>query len=122
MFYITQIYNYKFFHCYYSLLDLPSGYSVANNIYCAHGVHGTTQQWSYHDISEAIFSCDELENCTAIYDYGCGNGNGVYELCFTSSSMRSSSVGSCVYAKGNNALKIYHNHDILIVKYRTTAT
>ena len=94
---ITQTYKICFIEFF---LDSLNGYVKVDNKYCTHKVHSTTLKWTYDNLLDATSSCNDLFNCTAIYDYGLGNG--LYDLCFRSSEMHNSTADSRLYFKGNN--------------------
>ena len=78
------------------ILGFPAGYQREDNIFCVRDTIGT-----YRNLTEAALTCNGIPNCAAIYDYLCGKEM-MYSLCLSSSTLRVSHIGSCVYVRGSN--------------------
>ena len=78
-----------------TISELPRGYLKVDSHFCA----GDTIE-TYHDLAMAVSTCDGIPHCAGVYLYRCGKEN-KYNLCLSSSTIRVSYVGSCVYVRGS---------------------
>ena len=100
------IYIYLFIFILYTItiLGFPAGYQREANSFCVRDTIGT-----YRNSTEAALTCNGIPNCAAIYDYLCGKEM-MYSLCLSSSTLRVSHIGSCVYVRGSNLASNLSTH------------
>ena len=88
----TEIYK-------YFILDLLVTYVIENNLYCTNELTVDGDLFVYNSLTAATDICDRDIACTSVHDYGCGQAN-KYGLCYRTSSIHNSTLGTCLHIKG----------------------
>ena len=70
-----------------------NNYGKITNTYCTN-----KEDISYSTYEEALKACRDSADCSAVSDTDCDND--FYYLCPVSTTLKSSSIGSCVYIMG----------------------